>query len=364
MDKQSITKQDVILLLNSMKNKINQNVINQYINKIITLDDESFNQELNSNNISTMEDVKAMFKDRLSKAKCKLGDLDVENSYFHFTDETNLEYIKENGLISNIGKHSVDIDKKSSIFFSYGMIPTLQGADTWIKWVMHRMYGEKNQFAVYNGLDENSKKLKQHEWREEFLNRDYLKDNIRKEKSFELLYSSLKKKTFLTLDLKPDIDFSFDDVDYNKKESLDKKENGDSISYLYMKEMYGEYSDIDSTVMDKWNMHTYFGAEVDPERIMQVTDSKGRTDMLHILMEMYDKCKSYKDFQVDILEDFISYARQKEISKEEVSTQRLGKETLEEQKDTAFLDEIESIQAKQQRDISEQRDTQKNGQNR
>ena len=80
MDKQSITKQDVINLLNSMKNKINQNIINQYINKIISLDDESFNQELNSNNISAMEDIETMFKDRLSKAKCKLSDLDVENS--------------------------------------------------------------------------------------------------------------------------------------------------------------------------------------------------------------------------------------------------------------------------------------------
>ena len=136
MDKQSITKQDVINLLNSMKNKINQNIINQYINKIISLDDESFNQELNSNNISAMEDIETMFKDRLSKAKCKLSDLDVENSYFHFTDEASLESIKEKGLISDIGKHSVGIDKKPSIFFSYGMIPTLQGTDTWIKWVM------------------------------------------------------------------------------------------------------------------------------------------------------------------------------------------------------------------------------------
>ena len=47
-----------------------------------------------------------------------------------------------------------------------------------------------------------------------------------------------------------------------------------------------------------------------------------------------------------------------------ISTQRLGQETLEEQKDTSFLDEIESIQAKQQRDIAKQRDTQEDGQNR
>ena len=43
-----------------------------------------------------------------------------------------------------------------------------------------------------------------------------------------------------------------------------------------------------------------------------------------------------------------------------ISTQRLGQETLEEQKDTMLLDEIEKSQAKQQRDIIEQRDSQEN----
>jgi len=47
-----------------------------------------------------------------------------------------------------------------------------------------------------------------------------------------------------------------------------------------------------------------------------------------------------------------------------ISTQRLGQETIEEQKDTAFLDKIENVQAKQQRDIIEQRDSKENGHNR
>lgn len=362
--KNSITKQDVISLLNGMKNKINENSINKYINKILSLDDSGFQKELCNNNISSIKDFEILFKDKLLKLKCSLIDLDVENTYFHFTGLSNLKSIKENGLISSIGKHSEGIDKKASIFFTFGMIPTLQGANTWIKWVMHRMYGDKNQFGVYKGLDKNEIKSEQYEWRKKFLNKEYLTDKDRKEKTFELLYSSLKEKIFLILDLKPGIDFSFDDVDYNKKESLDQKENGNIIPYLYMREMYGEYSEVDSTVMDKWNMHTYFGKKIEPERIMQVTDSLGRTDMLHILMEMYDKCKSYEDFQVDILGDFISYSKQKEISAEKVSTQRLGQETLEEQKDTLLLDEIESTQEKQQRDIIKKKDVQEKGQSR
>lgn len=49
-----------------------------------------------------------------------------------------------------------------------------------------------------------------------------------------------------------------------------------------------------------------------------------------------------------------------------VSTEDQAREgfSLPEQKDTSFLDEIESIQAKQQRDIAKQQDTQEDGQNR
>lgn len=302
-----ITKQDVINLLNGMKNKINENSINQYINKILSLDDEGFKQELDSNNISTMEDVEALFKDRLSKLKCNLGDLDIENTYFHFTDATRLKSIKETGLKSDIGEHSKGLDKKASVFFQLGMIPFIQGCDSWIKWVMHKMYGEANKYGFYDGLPKNEIKSKQHEWRKIFLSEEYLSDNERKEKAFELIYNALKRKILLTLDLKPGIDFSFDDIDYNKQERLAEKEKGDIIPYLYMKEMYGKYSEVDSTVMDKWNMHTYFGIDIEPERLMQVADSEERTDLLHILMEMCDRCKFYKDFKVDVLEEFTSF---------------------------------------------------------
>lgn len=346
MSKQIISKQEIIDLLNDMKNEKNESYINQWINKIFAINDNEFQQELNSNNVSTVEEAENFFKDRLPKQKIRLTDLDKENTYFHFTDESSLESIYQIGLRSDIGKHSKGIDKKPSIFFSLGMVPTLQGVDSWIKWTMNKMYGETNLFGIYDGLDESEIKSKQQEWSEEFLNGEYLTDNNRKEQTFEVLYNALKEKIFLTIDdLKPGIDFSPNDIDYNKKSQLDKKKNGDIIPYLYMKEMYGQYSDVDSTVMEKWNIHTYFGAKIEPERIMQITDSKGRTDMLHILMEMYDRYKPDKDFKVDILDDFVSYAKQKEIS-EEKSTQRLGQETLEEQKDTIFLDEIENEQAR------------------
>ena len=49
---QLIKRKDIITLLNGMKNKTNENSINQYINRIVSLDDKAFQRELNGNNIS------------------------------------------------------------------------------------------------------------------------------------------------------------------------------------------------------------------------------------------------------------------------------------------------------------------------
>ena len=207
--KQHITKEDVINVLNSIINEKNRNSVNQYIDKISNISDFAFKQELDNNNISTIEDVRDFFIKnilRLEKSesdktkhqsqefkKCTLNDLDIENAYFHFTDKESLKSIRSKGLVSDIGKHSEGIDEKPSIFFSYGMIPTIQGADVWIKWIMHRMYGEKNQFHIYDGLDEDKIKLKQSEWATEFLNKEYLKNDERKEEVFEQDVSKIAK---------------------------------------------------------------------------------------------------------------------------------------------------------------------------
>lgn len=334
-DKQTITKEEAINILNSMMDDKNKKSVNRYIDKISSIEDKAFKEELEENEIETLEDVKRYFEGKLIEKidilendemeqkkfeKCTLNDLNMDDTYFHFTDKAYLESIKENGLVSDVGKHSKGIDEKPSIFFSSGMVATIQGTDVWIKWAMNRMYGEKNQFHVYDGLDESEVKSKQYEWFEEFLNKEYLNDDERKEKAFGIIFDSLKGKVFLTVDLKPGIDFSPNDIDYTKQRALNSKQNGNRIAYLMAKEMYGDYSNFDSTKMDKWNMHTFWETQVEPERIRQVTDSKGRTDMLNILIEMYDRCAS-KDCQFDILDDFISYARQREFDKEQISMQ-------------------------------------------
>ena len=67
------------------------------------------------------------------------------------------------------------------------------------------------------------------------------------------------------------------------------------------------------------------------------------------------KEEDYQKVKEELLEkyDYQAYIQQKK-------TQDLGKETLEEQKDTAFLDNIEQAQEIQLKELSNQREEQEN----
>lgn len=52
--------------------------------------------------------------------------------------------------------------------------------------------------------------------------------------------------------------------------------------------MYGYFSDVDSLVMDQWNMHTKANKGVEKEKISQVVSSTGAEDGLSIVQEMYE----------------------------------------------------------------------------
>ena len=63
-----------------------------------------------------------------------------------------------------------------------------------------------------------------------------------------------------------------------------------------------------------------------------------------------------KEFAKDFLKDTQPNKEKQNVK----TTQSLGKETLEEQKDTDFLDRIEQEQAKQQTEMMNQKDEQEN----
>lgn len=42
---------------------------------------------------------------------------DINSNYFHFTPKNNIDSIKSNGLVANIGKNARYIEKTKKIFF-------------------------------------------------------------------------------------------------------------------------------------------------------------------------------------------------------------------------------------------------------
>ena len=135
-----------------------------------------------------------------------------------------------------------------------------------------------------------------------------MEDIEKKSKLFEYFYNYLKERTYLTLDITDGIEYDSNDLDENK---VDIKTNSNYITKEFAKIMYCEFSDIDNPIMDEWNMHTKTGIGVDKEKIKQVATNDGRTDMLSIVLYLYDK---YKDIPHSkfLLDDFIKYAKSKE----------------------------------------------------
>lgn len=115
------------------------------------------------------------------------------------------------------------------------------------------------------------------------------------------------------------------------------------------------------------NMYTRSGKGVKPDQMTLMT-TEGKKSALDIAISMGEAYRAmnpgkalpvleHRNGKADrpLLETLIERLREK-------STQQLGKETLEEQKDTSFLDEIENEQKRQQREIDNQREGDENSQ--
>ena len=194
-----------------------------------------------------------------------LEELDKENTFFHFTRKENIKFIEQNGLIATKGQNAKNIEITPKIFFSKGIEGILELTDVWIKWMMNNAYSMKNLYGFYDTLSKQEITEKASTWDKEFRNRSYLED---------------------------------------KEKSLQLKRKGNIVNYLYTKEMYGSYSNVDSIKMEKWNMHTKMYKNIDKEKISQVVTKSGQEDILSIIKTIYQKENNKK---YDILNDYMEY---------------------------------------------------------
>ena len=168
--------------------------------------------------------------------KISIRDVNPNDVCLHFTGESNLKGISDKGLIPKIGIHSQSCEENEFIFFSKSLISTLQGIDTWLKWIMNNIYAGKytniEQLDVYKGLSDEEKEIKQYEWFLEFLNKDYLEHvklipkNLFNQKHTSSPISQENQKIVLT----PELEKVFIEVNPIYEIPQDKVEN--AIKYF------------------------------------------------------------------------------------------------------------------------------------
>lgn len=235
-----------------------------------------------------------------------------ENSLFHFTHNSNLENINSDGILPKIGENATGIERTEKTFFSKGELGVLKASEVWLRWLMNRIFGVSDRLGLYKDESFEDRQKRLREWTHEFLEGNYLEDSNKKEVLFEYFYNYLKERTYLVLDIEENKDYFLADEDENKV-NLVQMDN--KITTDFAKVMYGPFSNMETTTMDDWNMHTITGTTIPKERIKQVTTPDGKTDMLSIVLYIYSK---YKDMSHDrlLLDDFIEYAKKKQALEE------------------------------------------------
>ncbi len=237
-----------------------------------------------------------------------------ENSLFHFTHQSNIEKISTQGLKPVIGENAFGIEETPKIFFSKGELGIIKVTEVWLRWLMNRIYGPNDRLGIYKNLPQEERTNRISEWSKEFLSGEYKNDKAKKEKLFEYFYTYLKERRYLVLDIEDQKEYDSNAVDENKV-NLKKQ---DYIYSAFAKIMYGEFSNMETSVMDDWNMHTKSNIEVPRNKIKQVTLKDGKDDMLSIVLYLYDKYKNMEHSKF-LLDDFVEYAKKKEILKEMIN---------------------------------------------
>ena len=135
----------------------------------------------------------------------------------------------------------------------------------------------------------------------------------------------MQASNYYLLDLNEGEDFSFDEVDVKKDANLKRKDIPSDIEYKIFHEMYGSYSNFESSKVDKWNMNTFLGKQmtIEPNRIRQLTLPNDKNDVLSIITYLYDKYKEItpeeEQVNFDVLDSYIEYAKEKIKSNDLIS---------------------------------------------
>lgn len=200
---------------------------------------------------------------------------DSNENFFHFTSERNLNTISLDGLIPNIGSHAKYLEKSKKIFFVEGLDNLLILFDCWINvyyymptipfiYTIGAHFLRQKWFpkVIADGYFGTLKRVKLHQ-----------------KKAFKVFDKLLDSSILLKLDLKENVDFKYDDIDEIKIRGYKKR-------HLELMGYSKKYSNLNSTIMDKWNLHTITGHKIASKNIKLCTLDNGN----YKLREIFNYC--------------------------------------------------------------------------
>lgn len=188
-----------------------------------------------------------------------ISQIEIDNTFFHYTAKENLNNIIKNGLEPRIGKNSLYVERSKKVFFAKGEKGVLTLMDVWLKWLNSKC-GISNQIyfigTFYMRMPLCIKLIPN------YIVRKSLKNKKKHIKVFNELKLILDNSVFLILDLKENIDFSYNDIDEVKN----------SYYESFLKLLYPSTSDLKNKKMEYWNMHTYSNKLIEFEKVSLLKD--------------------------------------------------------------------------------------------
>lgn len=208
--------------------------------------------------------------------KYKLSSNDMNLNYFHFTKMKNLDSIIEKGLIPKISFHAQSLEVTKKVFFVEGLDNLLILFDCWINVC--------EKYPLIPGLFNLGTKIMKYKWFPKSIINAYFKyteyNKLHKFIAYKYFDWFLKKYILLNLNIKENIDFSFEDIDQIKAKDYDK-------DYLIKGGYSQMYSDLESIRMDKWNLHTFSNHGIDSSKlkICYIGNSYKMSDILNYALD-------------------------------------------------------------------------------
>lgn len=188
-----------------------------------------------------------------------ISQIEIDNTFFHYTAKENLNNIIKNGLEPRIGKNSLYVERSKKVFFAKGEKGVLTLMDVWLKWLNSKC-GMSNQIyfigTFYMRMPLCIKLIPN------YIVQKSLKNKKKHIKVFNELRLILDNSVFLILDLKENIDFSYNDIDEVKN----------SYYESFLKLLYPSTSDLKNKKMEYWNMHTYSNKLIEFEKVSLLKD--------------------------------------------------------------------------------------------